>query len=281
MSPVPDLYEEIARLRRRGEPAVLCTVLLTRGSTPGKETMKMLVRADGSTLGTVGGGCVEEDVRRLALEVLATDRAETRSFTLNQRDLPESGLICGGQVTVLCEPVTPPLLVLFGGGHVAGSAARIARECDFRVLVCDDRPDFASPEAHPDAHETFTGTWPEAVARVAPAEHHYLVVVTRGHRDDATVIRALWEAGCRPRYLGLIGSRAKKATLDRVLADEGVAPAFLARIRTPIGLAIGARSHGEIAVSLVAELVRFRRLGLLEGVSEPGAEPRERHRSPV
>ena len=103
------------RLRQAGEPAALCTVLLTRGSTPGKETMKMLVRADRSTVGSVGGGCVEAEMIDLSMEVLADDRARTRTFTLNQADLPESGLICGGQVTILVEPVVPPVLVLLGG----------------------------------------------------------------------------------------------------------------------------------------------------------------------
>lgn len=278
----PDLYEEIVRLRAAGVPAALCTVLLTRGSTPGKETMKMLVRADGTCLGTVGGGCVEEEVRQMALAVIRSDRAETRSFTLNQRDLPESGLICGGQVTILAEPVTPPVLVLFGGGHVAAAAARVAKECELRVIVCDDRPEHAGAKAHPAADECFCGPWTEAVRRVAPADHHYLVVVTRGHKDDATTLKAIYDAGCRPKYLGLIGSRAKKATLDRMLLDEGVAPEFLAAVKTPIGLEIGARSHGEIAVALVAELVRLRRVGALEAASERPERPgRQERRHPA
>ncbi|TAH36815.1 MAG: XdhC family protein [Planctomycetota bacterium] len=281
MSRPTDLYEEIVRLRAAGVPAALCTVLLTRGSTPGKETMKMLVRQDGSTLGTVGGGCVEEDVRRMALEVIHSDRPETRSFSLNQRDLPESGLICGGQVTILAEPVTPPILVLFGGGHVAGAAARVAKECELRVHVCDDRAEYAEPRQHPAADECFAGSWEEAVRRVAPAGHHYLVVATRGHKDDAAVLKAIHDGGCRPKYLGLIGSRAKKATLDRILLDEGVAPEFLASIKTPIGLDIGARSHGEIAVALVAELVRLRRTGALQAAPERPARPERRHQAPV
>lgn len=277
----PDIYREIVRLRADGTPAALCTVLLTRGSTPGKESMKMLVRADGSALGSVGGGCVEADVVRMALEVIRTDMPDTRTFTLNQRDLPESGLICGGQITVLAEPVTPPTLVLFGGGHVADAAARVAKEADLRVVVCDDRAEYASPQRHPAADECFAGPWKEAVERIAPAAHHYLVVVTRGHKDDATVLRAIHDAGCRPKYLGLIGSRAKKTTLDRILLDDGVSAEFLATVKTPIGLDIGARTHGEIAVALVAELVRLRRTGSLE---EPQVQPgrgERRHQAPV
>ena len=276
-----DLYEEIVRLRQAGEPAALCTVLLTRGSTPGKETMKMLVRGDGTTLGSVGGGCVEADVVEMAKEVIATDRAETRTFNLNQKDLPESGLVCGGRVTILAEPVVPPVLVLFGGGHVSGAATRVAKEADLRVMVCDDRPAYANPATHPQADACFCGPWKEAVAQVAPAAHHYLVVVTRGHRDDAEVLMEIARQGCRPKYMGMIGSRAKKATLDRILLDEGVDPEFLAGVRTPIGLDVGAKSSGEISISLVAELVRLRRLGNLP---EPAPKPLragKRHPDPV
>ncbi|MHC4822453.1 MAG: XdhC family protein [Planctomycetota bacterium] len=262
MEPCFDLYQEIVRLREIGEPAALCTVLLTRGSTPGKETMKMLVRGDGSTLGSVGGGCVEEDVRTMAMEVLANDRAQTRTFTLNQADTPESGLICGGQVTILAEPVVPPVLVLFGGGHVAAAAARIAKEVDLRVWVCDPREAQSSEEAHPAADARFSLPWPEAVAKVGSAQHHYLVVVTPGHRDDEEALHAIWAAGCQPKYLGMIGSRAKKAQLDRILADRGVPEAWLEQVRTPMGLDIGAKSAGEVAVSLVAELVKLRRHAL-------------------
>ena len=261
MSASTDLFEEIVRMRRAGEPAALCTVLLARGSTPGKDAMKMLVRGDGSILGSVGGGCVEADAIEMALEVIQTDRAQTRSFRLTQRDLPDSGLICGGQVTILAEPVVPPVLVLLGGGHVSGAAVRVAKECGLRVAVCDTREDYANKGLHPLADECFAGTWEEAVARYAPARHHYLVIVTRGHKDDADALRAVWQHNCEPKYLGMIGSLTKKATLDRILADEGVPADWLAQVRTPIGLSIGAKASGEIAVSLLAELVQLRRLG--------------------
>lgn len=264
MEDLADLWEEIVRLRRAGQPAALCTVVLARGSTPGKETMKMLVRADGSALGSVGGGCVERDVRAMAREVIASDRAQTRAFTLNQADAPESGLICGGQVTILAEPVVPPVLVLFGGGHVAAATVRVARECGLRVEVCDARAEFASAEAHPLADATYAGPWETTAARYASAQHHYLVILTPGHQDDLAALRAIWRAGCQPKYLGMIGSRAKKAQLDRVLADEGVPAEWLARVKTPVGLELGAQTAGEIAVSLVAELVRLRRTGVLE-----------------
>lgn len=258
MQPAPDLYEEIVRLRRLGQPAALCTVLLSKGSTPGKDAMKMLVRADGTTVGSVGGGCVEADTIQMALQSIQTGAAQSQSFRLNQKDLPESGLICGGQVTILVESVVPPVLVLFGGGHVGAAAARVAHEAGFRVTLCDDRPEYADPEYHTSADDCFGGPWAQAVERIAPASNHYLVVATRGHNDDADVLRAIHANDCKPLYLGMLGSRAKKATLDRLLEDEGIPADWLAKVRTPIGLPIGGKSAGEIAVSLVAELIKIR-----------------------
>jgi xanthine dehydrogenase accessory factor len=264
MEPRFDLYEEIVRLRQSGEPAALCTVLLARGSTPGKETMKMLVRADGSSLGSVGGGCVEADVKQMAAEVITTDQAQTSTFNLNQADVPESGLICGGQVTILAEPVVPPVLVLFGGGHVANAVARVAKECDLRVWVCDPREEHANAAAHPAADACFAQPWAEAVGQIGAAQHHYLVISTRGHKDDEEVLYQVWKSGCQPKYLAMIGSRAKKVQLHRMLVDRGVPQEWLDAVKTPMGLDIGAKSSGEIAVSLVAELVRLRRQGRLQ-----------------
>ncbi len=258
MDPAPDLYEEIVRLRRLGSPAALCTVLLSKGSTPGKDAMKILVRADGSTVGSVGGGCVEADTIQMAMQVIQSGAAQTRSFRLNQKDLPESGLICGGQVTILVEAVVPPVLVLFGGGHVGAASVRVAHEAGFRVILCDDRPEFADPKYHIMADDCYSGSWSETVERIAPATNHYLVIATRGHHDDANVLRAIHANDCKPMYLGMLGSKAKKATLHRLLEDEGIPAEWLAKVRTPIGLPIGGKSAGEIAVSLVAELIQLR-----------------------
>jgi xanthine dehydrogenase accessory factor len=255
-----DIFEEIVRLRQEGVPTALCTILLTQGSTPGKETMRMLVRADGSTLGSVGGGCVEAEVIELAQEVLCTGRTETKSFTLNRKDLPESGLICGGQVTVLVEPVVSPRLILFGGGHVSAAASRVAKECEIQSTILDDRPEYADSSRHPAATDCRSGSWEELAQSIGTAEHQFVVVATRGHQADLEVLLALAQAGCRPRYLGLLGSKTKKATLERVLADEGVSEGFIRAIQTPIGLPIGSRTAGEIAVSLLAELVQMKNL---------------------
>jgi xanthine dehydrogenase accessory factor len=189
------------------------------------------------------------------------ERARTLSFALTERDYPDSGLLCGGTLEIFVEPIVEPRLVLFGGGHVSAAIARVARTVGFHVTVCDDRPEFAAPERHPDAHATRGGPF-EALAReIAPAEGWYVLAVTRGHDQDGEVLRALHAAGARPRYLGMIGSRAKKVQVLDKLRRAGLDEDFLGRIRTPMGLPIGARTHEEIAVSVVAQLIAVRRLG--------------------
>lgn len=265
------LFEEIARLQRQGQPCALCTIVKARGSTPGKDAMKMLVRSDGTFVGTVGGGCLEAEVLEAALASLADERPRTLEFALNERDYPDSGLLCGGQVEIFVEPIVEPRLVLFGAGHVARAIAALARRTGFHVTVADDREDFVTPETQPDAQELLAGDFEQLARSIAPAEGSYLLAVTRGHDQDGTVLRALYEAGCRPRYLGMIGSRRKKVEVFRALGAEGVSEAFLAQVRTPVGLAIGARTHEEIAVSVVAELIAVRR-GAPLAVREDGAD---------
>jgi xanthine dehydrogenase accessory factor len=268
-----DVYREIVRVRECGVPAALATIVAARGSTPGKESMKMLVRADGGFVGTVGGGCLEADVYEAALEVMRTETPRRLVFRLNERDYPDSGLYCGGTVEVYLEPLTDPTLTLFGAGHVSKAIAAVAREAGFRVVVADDRETFASRARFPEAAEVVVAPWAELASRLGTAEFAYVVVVTRGHHDDAAVLEALWRGGARPRYLGMIGSRAKWAILSRKLRAAGVPDEWLARVRTPMGLRIGARTHGEIAVSVAAELVLLRRTGTLSPALLPPSGP--------
>ncbi len=254
-----NLYSEILRIQETGEPCALCTIVKTAGSTPGKEMMKMLVRKDGSFAGTVGGGCLEAEVLEAALASMGDERARTLEFSLNERDYPDSGLLCGGKVEVFVEPIVEPQLYVFGGGHISRAIARVASMVGFRVTVGDDRDPFTTEAAHPDAHERVCAEFAAQAKAIAPADGAYLVVVTRGHQGDAEVLRALHDSGCHPRYLGMIGSRSKKAQVFAELERNGVAPDFLERVRTPMGLPIGARTHEEIAVSVVAEMIAVRR----------------------
>lgn len=260
----PDLFEEIVRLRREGIPAALATIVGTRGSTPGQESMRLLVKEDGTFLGTVGGGCLESEVYDAALEVIREETPRTLQFRLTQKDSPDSGLLCGGEVTIFVESITIPKLVIFGGGHISSALCRVAAQAGFHVAVTDDRESYARVDRFPGAAEVFAAPFAETAATMPLQANTYIVIVTRGHKEDGLVLSGFAKRhrdGDRPRFLGMIGSRTKRGVLFRQLRGEGVDEAFFATVRSPVGMQIGARSHDEIAVSIVAELISVRRLG--------------------
>ena len=260
-----DIFEAVVRLRREGIPAALATIVGTRGSTPGRETMRLLVLEDGTFLGTVGGGCLEAEVYEAAGEVMRTEIPRTLQFRLTEHDSPESGLLCGGEVTVFVEPITTPSLWIFGGGHISRALCDVASLAGFRVTVCDDRERFAAADRFPTATATVARPFPESAAGMPMRANTYVVVVTRGHQEDGVVLEALaarWRAGERPRFLGMIGSKTKRAVLFRHLRErDAVDEDFVAAVRSPVGLCIGARSHEEIAIAVVGELIAVRRTG--------------------
>lgn len=275
-----DIFEEIVRLRREGIPAALATIVGTRGSTPGRTSMRLLVLGDGTFLGTVGGGCLEAEVYETALQVLADEQPRSLQFRLTEQDSPDSGLMCGGEVTIFVEPISTPALWIFGGGHVSKALCQVAAMAGFRTTIVDDRATFATAARFPEAHATLAAPYPDAVAGMPIRQNSYGVVVTRGHKEDAVVLAALgarFAAGERLRFLGMIGSAAKQALLWKHLRARGVGDDFLATVRTPMGAYLGGKTHEEIAVSVVAELIAVRRLGRdLAATWEGRAKPRGR-----
>jgi xanthine dehydrogenase accessory factor len=253
-----DLYEEIVALRRGGRRGALATIINVRGSIPSFNTAKMLVRDDGSIVGTIGGGCVEAEVWQAAREVMEQEKPRTLTFNLNQNPKYDTGLVCGGTLEVYVEPVQPiPVLYLFGAGHVAYNVYRVAKIAGFDVVVIDDRESYANAERFPDAREVIAENFDQAVKRVAPNENSYVVIVTRGHRDDMRILR--WAVQTDARYLGMIGSKRKVITIYKELEKEGVPAHLFEKVMAPIGLEIGAVTPEEIAVSIVGELIARKR----------------------
>jgi xanthine dehydrogenase accessory factor len=253
-----DIYEELVRLRRLGQKCALATIVEVRGSIPSHEAAKLLVREDGSIAGTIGGGCVEAEVWNAAREVLATETPRRLSFNLGQDAAYDSGLICGGQLEVFVEPVLPvPAVFIFGAGHISKSLCQVATLAGFSATVIDDRESFANRERFPDAAEVHAGEYEEIFPRLGINENSYLIIVTRGHRDDMRVLRLA--AGAPARYVAMIGSKRKVISVARELEKEGVPRAALERIHAPMGLDIGAISPEEIAVSVAAEMIAVRR----------------------
>ena len=253
-----DIFEEIARLRKVGRKAALATIINVQGSVPSYETSKILIRDDGSILGTVGGGCVEADVWSAAQDVMREEKPRRLHFSLNENPDADQGLVCGGSLDIFIEPIlATPTLYLFGGGHVSLSIARVAGLAGFEAVVADDRAAFANKERFPDALETHAGEWDEVFARLQPNDFSYLVIATRGHKADLACLR--WALTTPARFVGMIGSRRKLVEFSKLLAAEGVSDDQLDRIHSPVGLDIGALTPGEIAVSVVAEMIAARR----------------------
>jgi xanthine dehydrogenase accessory factor len=253
-----DIYEQIVELRRGGRRGAVATIVNVRGSIPSFQTAKMLVRDDGSIVGTIGGGCVEADVWQAAREVMESEKPRTLKFDLNQDPKYDTGLVCGGTLEVFIEPVLPPaLLYIFGAGHVALNLCQAAANAGFDVTVTDDRSSYATKERFPAAREVHALDFEEALQKLDPNEASFIVIVTRGHRDDMRILR--WAVQTRARYVGMIGSKRKVIGIFKSLRDEGVPAHLFGRVHAPIGLDIGAVTPEEIAVAITAELIAVRR----------------------
>jgi xanthine dehydrogenase accessory factor len=249
-----EVFAAVADALERGEPAALVTIVSTTGSTPQRVGAKMLVYADGRMVGTIGGGCYENDASGKAREAIRLRRPQLVHYELDDDFAQETGLICGGQMSVYIEPIEPsPELYVVGAGHVGFHLANLAHEVGFRVHVIDDREKFANRERFPHAVEVAVDNIPEWLNRTPLPPNAYVVVVTRGHTNDLDAVRAL--APRDLRYLGLIGSRAKVARIYERLEAEAMPSQYLAHVHAPIGLDIGAVTPQEIAVSILAELI--------------------------
>jgi len=249
-----EVFAAVNDALERGEPAALVTIVSTTGSTPQRIGAKMLVYADGRTVGTIGGGCYENDAFGKARDAIQTRKPQLVHYELDDDFAQETGLVCGGQMDVYIEPIEPNAeLYVIGAGHVGFHLARIAHDVGFRVHVVDDREKFANAERFPFAVEIAVDDVPAWIARANLPPHAYAVVVTRGHTNDLEALRAL--APRDLRYLGLIGSRAKVARIYDALVEGGMTAERLQRVHAPIGLVIGAVTPQEIAVSILAELI--------------------------
>jgi len=254
-----EVLNALSRALAEDDAVALVTIVATHGSTPQRTGAKMVVYPDGRIVGTIGGGCYENDAATKAREILRVgERARLVHYELSDDFAEETGLICGGRMDVFIEPIEPtPHLYILGAGHVGWQLGSVAPTVGFRVHVIDDRQKFANAERFPDAEEIVVDSIPDWLERTPIPASAYVVVLTRGHRQDYDALRLL--AGRPLRYVGLIGSRAKVARLTDRLVSEGVDVEWLRALRAPVGLDIGAVTPEEIAVSIVAELVAARR----------------------
>ena len=249
-----EVFKAVTETLSRGNSAALVTIIRTEGSTPQRVGAKMLVFADGRTVGTIGGGGYENDAFWKARKSLETRRSQVVRYELADDIAEESGLICGGQMEVYIEPLDAAAhLYLIGAGHVSYHLAQAASQVNFKIHVLDDREKFANQERFPNATEITVDDIPSWLTSATFQNNAYVVILTRGHTHDLDALRALVPRDLR--YLGLIGSRAKVARLYSALQEESISLDTLTQVHAPVGLDIGAVSPQEIAISILAELI--------------------------
>lgn len=253
-----DIFDEIVRLRRLGQKCALATIVNVRGSIPSFESAKLLVREDGSMLGTIGGGCVEAEVWNAAREVIESEKPKHLTFSLGQDAAYDNGLICGGQLNVFVEPVLPqPRAFIFGAGHISKSLSKVLNLAGFGTVIVDNREQFASRARFPEADEIYADEYEDVFPKLAISSSSYVIIVTRGHRDDMRVLR--WAIDTPARYIAMIGSKRKTISVVHELEKEGISRSAFERVSAPMGLEIGAVTPEEIAVSVAAEMIATRR----------------------
>lgn len=264
MSEFTDVMRAALHAVERGERVALATVVRVRGSAPRHAGARMLVWPDGRTVGTVGGASLEQKVIDDARRALVARHGRVESYPLTTGGEPDSLGLCGGVVDVHIEVLeTPATLVILGAGHVARPLARMAHELGMRLVVIDDRPEFASPESFPEAEHVALVGYDSATERLDPlptdrfGSECYVVVATWGW-DEPALAQVLTMEPPAP-YVGLVASPTKHRVIRERLAARGVPAEALARLRSPIGLDLGAETPAEIALSILAEIMAVRR----------------------
>ncbi len=249
------IFERVQELFDQNKPAVLATIIESRGSTPRKTATRMIIYPGGSIEGTIGGGSLEKKTIDEALEVLKTGEPKLVHIALREKEPDSVEGICGGEIQVFLERIgTAPRLLIFGAGHVGQTLARMAGEMDLQVVVYDDREEFTRPERFPSYVKTVHGPFDKAIETLQPTQDDFIVIVTYQHANDQGVLKQSLPTPAK--YIGMIGSERKCLRIRENLANEGVPREQLDRVHAPIGIAIGGHSPAEVAISILAQIVQ-------------------------
>lgn len=254
------IYEAIAEAVRRREAVALATIVQTRGSTPRQVGTKMLIRPDGTSTGTVGGGALEAAIIEAAQEALRQGKSRLVHYGLRADQHEQDLGVCGGDLDVFVDVIALQLtLLLIGAGHVAVPLGKLAHLLGFRIVVFDDRAEYANRDRFPQAEEVLVEDFETGLRALDITPNTWVVIATRSHESDATALRAVIESPAT--YIGLLGSRRKVSLIFKALREEGVEEEQLARVYAPVGLDLGAETPEEIALSIMAEIIMLRQGG--------------------
>jgi xanthine dehydrogenase accessory factor len=259
-----ELFHALLRLKDTGHRGALATILTAHLRYP-EGQRKFLVCDDGTTVGSLGDAALEAFVQRRGQEILQGEK-----FAIETHQTAD-----GAELQVFLEPVLPtPTVYVFGGGHVSFFVVRAAKLAGFKAKVIDDRPAFANPERFPEADATIVMDFDDIRGAFDFGQDDYLVLVTRGHQHDQRILEQIYD--CQARYIGMIGSKSKISKMWKRLEAKGISQAYLDRVHAPIGLNIGADSPEEICISIMAEIIRERRLGKVQYTQRKRSHDRRR-----
>ncbi len=247
------LFENIAELIKSGKPAAFAVVIKTEGSTPRRVGAKMIIMRDGTTIGTLGGGDLEKKVIDEGINVIKQGKPKIASLTL---DIEEGKLdmMCGGKLDIYIEPILPKAkLTIFGAGHITRALAPLMQMAGFQVSVADDSQDLLQKEKFPEIEDLILTDMEQFAEGLPPDPNAYIVILSRGFSRDEAILRKLIQKDCK--YIGMIGSMRKITTMKENLQRQGIPREAFNKLRTPVGLDIGAETPEEIAISIAAEII--------------------------
>lgn len=248
-----NIYPEIIKAQKQKKDFALLTVIKTDGAVPRHETAKMLVFADGSSIGTIGGGAIEKKGAEEAINAIQKGESKLLEFRLNPQD--SLGMNCGGNADVFIEVnKARPKLILCGAGHVNKAISYIAPTIDLNITVIDSREDWANTERFPEANSiVINDDIAKAIEEQYTDQNTFFVIATWTHKHDKFALKSALKK--EHRYIGMIGSKNKIEEIFRQLREEGVDQLLLDKVYTPIGLDIKAETPEEIAISIIAEIL--------------------------
>jgi xanthine dehydrogenase accessory factor len=256
---IMDIISKLAELIKEGKSVALCTVVESKGSTPRHQGSKMLVFPGGKTLGTVGGGEIENRITAEALDSLNIGKSRIVRYDMVDPAKGDAG-VCGGQVEVYVEPYLPaPTVLIIGGGHVGKAVAHVAKWLNFRVVVSDDRAELCTPEIVPDADQFIISDMAEVTKKLEIDDQTYVILTTRGMVVDVPGLAPLLDT--KAAFIGIIGSKRRWMMTRKELIAQGVPEEKLNRVHSPIGLELNAETPEEIGISIMAELIMLRNNG--------------------
>lgn len=264
-----ELMREATHLLEAGQSLVLCTVIEKKGHGPRGVGAKMVVAKDGTTTGTIGGGNLERSLVDECLKALSEHKSKKVVFNLSRSPSDGAvgtGMICGGELTVLADVLEPtPRLLIVGAGHVSLPLAKLGSIAGFKILVVDDERKLATKERFPMAEEVIAGDYAQVLASFEVTPRDYAVVAHGEPEHDYAATKALLQKS--PAYVGLLGSPRKAAILTERLKSEGINDNQLKRLHAPVGLDIGAEAPEEIGVSILAQIIQLRHQPQTESTS--------------